>query len=493
MKTFRSLFVIGITVALWCQGCNKQLDLTPISNTVVGDGGQGTAGSSITNAASAEAALASSYGIFRSGSSEYYVMDYFLIGEAQSDNAHAGADNPNMFEMDEFRMLSTNALAARDWSYLYNHISSTNSIIANVPNVSDLNETRRNQIVGEALFMRARAYFDLVRLYGDVPLVVDELPTVTNDNLEEIFSLLYPERTPASEVYARIIADLEAAATMVPTSGPDKMTVTPGAVYTLLAKIYATQQPTDWSKVLEYCDRVIGLGYNLVDQYEHLWDGEHENTVESIFELNFTDWDTGGNWGTGMFYGLDWKKFNVPSYDLIQAFDEENDEVRKASTIRYENVSSLWSDPHWRNSLNQYPFAYKMRKTGGDQNIIIYRLADVLLLKAEALNEASASGWSAAKLLVDEVRNRVDLGGTPASDQVSMRLAIENERRLELAFEGHRWFDLVRTGRAIEVMRAQVGADGNNLNYGIDEDRLIWPIPLTQIDLNENLIQNPGY
>ncbi|RZK64245.1 MAG: RagB/SusD family nutrient uptake outer membrane protein, partial [Pedobacter sp.] len=116
----------------------------------------------------------------------------------------------------------------------------------------------------------------------------------------------------------------------------------------------------------------------------------------------------------------------------------------------------------------------------------ILRLADIKLLKAEALNELSAGGWSSAKTIVDEIRGRVNLGGTPANSQSAMRLAIEKERRLELAFEGHRWFDLLRTNRAVEVMNAQRD-DNGALLYNISTSKLLFPIPQAERDRNPNL------
>jgi hypothetical protein len=475
--------------ALLLPACQDQLDLQPISQTVVGGSGTGTAGSAIKDASSAEAALAGSYSIFKNGSAEYYVMDRFILGDGQSDNAYAGADNAAWFEVDEFRILSTNAVAARDWQYLYNHVASANSIIANVPKVTDasLSASRKEQIVGEAKFIRARAYFDLVRIYGDIPLVVDELPTITSSNVEEIYGQLYPARSTAEEVYAQIIKDLDEAGPVVPKTGPNKMTVTPGAVYTLLTKVYATRK--EWDKVITNADKVIALGYTLLPNFDDLWNGKVENSAESIFELNFEDWATGGNWGSSMFYGTDWKKFNTPSNDLIKAYDDEKDGMRKAATIFTANVTGKWSDKYW--ALTKFPFAYKMRNTDASQNIIMYRLADVLLLKAEALNETG--NLAGARTLVNQIRTRVKLPATPAADQSAMRLAIEKERRLELAFEANRWFDLKRTDRVIPVLQAVKDGSGNSLKYNPTENRLLWPIPQGEIDKNANLKQNEGY
>ena len=192
-----------------------------------------------------------------------------------------------------------------------------------------------------------------------------------------------------------------------------------------------------------------------------------------------------------MFNGLDWKKFNIPSNDLVKAFDDENDMIRKNSSIHFVNVTGKWSDANW--PASSYPFLNKYRiiTWPSPQNYILLRLADILLLKAEALNELG--DVTGAAQLVNQVRNRVDLPNTTASTQEAMRLAIEKERRLELAFEGHRWFDLKRTGRAIEVINNTIGPDGNKIGYNLTPNRLLWPIPQSELDKNELLTQNPGY
>ena len=195
--------------------------------------------------------------------------------------------------------------------------------------------------------------------------------------------------------------------------------------------------------------------------------------------------------GTKMWRGLDWKKFNIPSNDLVKAFDEEQDQIRKDASIIWLDVTGKWSDIHWPQT--HYPFINKYRTftEGSNQNNIFIRLADILLLKAEALNELGDVNGAAA--LVNQIRTRVQLPNTTANSLESMRLAIEKERRLELAFEGHRWYDLKRTGRAIEVMNNATGVGGANLGYKLNENRLVWPIPQAELDKNTKLVQNPGY
>lgn len=485
-RNILTLVCVGIT-AVTILSCEDFLDKQPISSGIAVEN-TGSDSLLYKTAAEVESAL---NGVYQDFKNEYFMLDMFLNGDAQSDNAYAGADNPDIFQIDDYELIATNANVSRDWAYLYSMIGKANRVINNVDLVPDpaLSDIRKQQIKGEASFIRAYAHFDLVRLFGDVPLVTKEVTTISAANLEEIYPLLFPERVSADAVYDQIITDLEYALGTVRTVVPDKGYVTVGAVNALLAKVYATREPKDWNKVNEYCDAVIGLGYTLLPEYDQLWDNAHENSSESIFEINCYDWDTGGNWGVFMFYGDDWKKFNVPSNDLVRAFEDEGDEIRKNASIDFLDVTGKWTDPYW--AAANYPFVYKYRDFSGAQNFIIYRLADILLLKAEALNELGQV--EAAADLVDQVRARVDLDPTTATTQAEMRLAIEKERRLELAFEGHRWFDLKRTGRAVEVMNAVTDGNGNSLGYQLNEQKLVWPIPQSERDKNIKLTQNPGY
>lgn len=390
-------------------------------------------------------------------------------------------------------MNATNSNVSRDWRYLYSTIGKTNSVINNVNTCPDplLTPERKKVIIAEASFIRAYMYFQLVQLWGDVPLQLKEVTTISASNLLEIYPLLYPPRAAMAEVYNQIIADLETALAGVPVTAINKGYVTKGAVNSMLAYVYATQEPHDWNKVSQYCDAVIGGGYSLMPEYNDLWNNLNENCAESIFEINYTGGSTDGNWGTKMFRGVDWKKFNIPSNDLVKAFDEEQDTLRKNASIIFLDMTGKWSDPDW--PQNHYPFVNKYRNfnEGSDQNYIFIRLADILLLKAEALNQNGDVAGAAT--LVNQIRHRAKLQDTPAATQDAMRLAIEKERRLELAFEAHRWFDLKRTGRAIDVMKNAVGPDGQKIGYDINQNRLVWAIPQGEIDKNKQLVQNPGY
>lgn len=482
-------FLVFILFAMSLFSCSKLLDQKPLSDGIAV---QNQSSDSILykSANEAEAALA---GVYADFNNEYFQLDYFILGDAQADNSYSGADNPAFLQIDDYVIDATNVIISRDWAYLYTTIGKANTVINNVNTVTDplLTPNRKKQIIAEASFIRAYAYFIVVQIYADAPLQLTEIKTISAELLPELYPIMFPPRAPMAEIYAQIIKDLETALSDVPITALNKNYITRGAVNGMLAKVYATIEPHDWNKVLKYCNDVIAGPYSLLPQFDQLWDDAHENSSESIFEINYEGTPSSGNWGNAMFRGMDWKKFNIPSNDLVAAYEAENDNIRKNSSIIFLDVSGKWSDSHW--PQNNYPFVNKYRKYQypSSGNFIFLRLADILLLKAEALNESG--DIAGAKALVNQIRNRVNLPDTPASDQAAMRLAIEKERRLELAFEGHRWWDLKRTGRAIDVMNAVTNFGGVSQKYHLTQERLLWPVPQTEIDKNVNLVQNPGY
>jgi starch-binding outer membrane protein, SusD/RagB family len=478
---FKLLFALILTFSFYA--CKKDfLDLKPLNDSIYNSNDSVL----YKSAAEAESALAGVYSDFRN---EYFELDYFVNGDAQSDDAYAGADNQNNFQIDGYRNDALNGNISRDWAYLYSTIGKTNLVINNVEAVSDpnLSQIRKKEIIGEASFIRAFMYFQLVQQWGDVPLQLKDIKTFDISILPDLF----PPRAAMSAIYAQIIADLETARANVRTDATDKGYVTKGVVNSILAKVYATIEPHDWTKVLNYCNDVIAGGYSLLPEYDQLWDNAHENSAESIFEINYAGTASDANWGASMFRGLDWKKFNIPSNDLVKAFDDEGDVIRKNSSIIFLDVTTHWSDQHCPQT--NYPFINKYRDfaTPSPQNYIFIRLADILLLKAEALNETGDLAGAGA--LVNQIRARVGLANTTANTQESMRLAIEKERRLELAFEGIRWFDLKRTGRAIQVINSVTEFGGVSMSYNLTQNKLLWPIPQSELDMNSNLTQNSGY
>lgn len=477
-KLIYFLAIIGSTSMM--TSCDNILDKEPLSQ-IIDESVDTTAA---FTADDAEAAMAAVYSGMKTSQAELFMLDHFVNGDAQSDNCYAGADNPDNFQIDDYKISSTNRNVSRDWAYFFGLIGTCNKVIDATPTAEGLDAGRRDEIIGEASFIRGYLYFGMVQLWGGVPIVTKPVPEITSENFAEVYSILYPDSKTKEEVYVQIISDLITAVNQAPTAyGPTKMRATKAAAHAVLAKVYATNQPADWAKVNEHCDAVIASGFSLLPVYEHLWDGNHENSAEAIFELDCTNWTTGGNWGSSMFFGTDWKKFNTPTHNLVDLYDAEGDAVRKASSIRFQKITS-WTDVNW--DINNYPFCYKMRNTTGSQNQLLLRLSDIYLLKAEAQTElGQLDAVSGAQYYVNLVRNRVNLANTTATTADALRTAIAKERRLELAFEGHRWYDMKRTGKAIETMSA--------LGYTINENKLLFPIPQGERDKNINLKQNPGY
>jgi len=483
-----SIIAISAALMIIVSACDSVLDKNPYQ--LVSSTGDSSDSIKYKTASLVESAIAGCYSVLRNN--EYYNLDLWVNAEMQSDNAYPGDNGGTEYQqIDKYSLTADNTQIARDWSDLYSFIGNANTVIANVPKTTDaaLTEARRQQVIAEAKSLRGMFYFELVRLYGSVPLVTYETPTIEASKLEEIYPLLYPARNTEAEIYNQVKKDLKDAIPYLTTSTTNKGIMSQTAAYSLLAKIYATVEPIKWDSVKYYCNLVTSnKSYGLLNNYNDLFKyGAEKNNKEMILTIPCDQ--ANGNWGYSMFIGTDWKKYGPPSNELLALFDSEGDAVRKSSTVLYADVTGLWTDSKY--TSDKYPLCYKLRTASND--IILLRLADIILLQAEAENQLGNLG--AAKSLVDEVRGRVGLSGTTALTKEDMTLAIEKERRLELAFEGHRWFDLKRTNRLKTVMDA-FKYNGKYLYKGLvkaDKTNWIWPIPQTQLNLNSNLTQNPGY
>lgn len=509
MKSYIRNIIIFHIIGLTITSCGDFLDESPYSeitneNYIDEDKGDGDS-YKYTTAVQAEQLLATAYNGF---ASEFWQLDMYIMNDAQSDNAYSGEDKDDPNHVDQLKLRPTNAYAKRDWGYLYTHIKDINQITTWVPFISDpaLTEQRKNEMIAEASFMRAICYFNLVRIFGSVPLITEDIPEISLDKLDEIYPLLYPKNAAIEEIYDQILEDLEVALKYAPDYSSSKFRATKAIVNFIYAQVYATKdgfEGTNWNKVKEHASAVVNDSrYGLLNKYEDVFavngslDDEgnlpysdliNEHSKESLFEVDYNSWTTLGNWAGQMFIGKNWKKFNTPSHDLYDAFTKEGDLVRRDVSIGFYNVTGKWTDLYW--SSDNYPYCWKI-KGQEKTNIVLYRYAEAILLLAEAENELG--NLAEAQRLLNIVRNRAELGNTTASTKDAMRLAIENEYRFEFAFEGKRWFDLKRRGRFIEVMSK---AADHQKQYGqaMQEYQLVWPIPQSELDLNENLSQNPGY
>ncbi|WP_231862305.1 RagB/SusD family nutrient uptake outer membrane protein [Rufibacter sp. DG15C] len=472
--------------------CESFVDLDPISDL--------TADNAYKSANDAEAALV---GVYESFQAEYYIWDNLVFSEILSDNYYAGGDNAEIFAVDNINITPTNSRLWNNWSQIYNAISKANVVLQKVPLITDpkLTDARKAQILGEAAFLRAYHYYQLVKLWGGVPLVLEPVNSLDPATTQK------PKATEV-EVYNQIVTDLMFALDnrLPDTYGGDasvnKARATKGAANALLAKAWAQRPDRDYNKVLQYADAVISspASYSLLPTFTHLFDGTHYNNAESILEVQFTG-GTEANWGPQMLLppslsGDTWRKFMTPSHDLVNAYDAEKDNVRKNTTILFENAP--WADEFWSVSTGgSVPFAYRWKSANGwasTNRQYIFRLADIILLKAEALNELGR--LEDAKTALNLVRKRVNLANTTANSKESMRTAILNERRLELAQEGQRWDDLRRFGVTAQVMGNLNEIDlrtNTRKDYSVKAHELFLPIPQSEINRNPNLVQNPGY
>ncbi|MBK8554317.1 MAG: RagB/SusD family nutrient uptake outer membrane protein [Lewinellaceae bacterium] len=489
---FNKALIISVGVLI-ISSCSELLNTEPITDKVVPPQDEQI----LKTVAHAEGAMNSIYAIF---GNEFWQFDYFYLGDGGADVAYAGADVPEFFQIDEYRINSTNYVIARDWNHTSDFVKRCNLLINYIDNVPDLPQDRKDEMIGQAALFRALSRFMAVQIWGDYPIINSTITSVNSGNFDSLYNDLYPARRPVAEVYDAIIADCEIAIAKAPdaTFAPEsKYKPSKSAAYALLAKIYATKPNPDWARVIQYCDEVMSGGFSLLATYDYLFDNLHEGNTESIWEVNGEGQSTLINsWCTNVFIGTNWKKFNTPSHTLNNALDVK----RKASTIK--KFPTTFSDPYWT-SFTQFPHPWKMRATDGTQNFYIFRLADIILLKAEAL--ARTGDLPGAMALVNQVRNRVSLPAIdPAISEDDAINKILQERFMELAFEGHRWFDLKRTGKSIEILTKQTYPVYDPATQTFTEtpmpyqgnltpNDLVWPIPQDILDNNPNLKQNPGY
>ncbi len=487
MKLNKSIYylLLSASLSVGTISCSDYLDTEPITDRPVE-----FSETPYTKASEAEDLMKSMYVGPGFGHSNYWQLDYFANGGMQTDEAYVSGDNQDNRQQAEYRILSTNGNVARNWAAIYELINNCNKVINYVDGIQDpaLTAQRKAEMIAEATIVRALYYFHAVQLWGDVPIVTKAVIGVTSENFEEVYSQVFPERKSVDEVYSFIISDLEASLGAAPASSVSKYRATKGVAHSLLAKVYASKPQPDYAKVVHHVEQLSG-SYSLLADYNQLFDGQHNANAESILEIN-SDASNIWWWGTGMFIGDGWQRFNLPTHDLINSFDQQGDNIRKANTVKFDIGVS---DAYWTDK-NNYPFAYKQRIQDGTQHIYLIRYADMLLLEAEA--KINLGAFSEAEALINKVRNRVSLPNvatiTNKEDGINKVL---KERLLELAFEGHRWFDLKRTGKALEVIKARTNGKGQQLSYvnNLTEQKLLWPVPQAQMDNNPNLTQNSGY
>ena len=427
-----------------------------------------------------------------------------LLGEIASDNTLAGGESATdvvgIQEVDDMIHTGSNQQLRDIWGWMFSGVNRANYILEFKDKIDF---TGKNEIIAQARFLRAYYYFELVKWFGDVPLVVDKRLLFGDQ-----FTV---ERTPKAEVYTQIEEDLIFAAANLPYVQLEKGRITKGAAQALLGKAYLYQNKfTEASGVLE--DLILKGPYDLVTDYNTIFEASGENNIESVFEVQYSELEgagfgclqcSEGNVAVGFsgirnYNGPDFTSgfsFNVPTQKIVDAFEAGDN--RKDVAILDINAWAALKGATFATGFEHTGFfnrKYIPRVRGanaqGDRNLTnpnnyrAIRFADVLLMAAEAFNRGSIDDGKAQSYL-NRVRRRAfgDMLHDVSTTGSSLTNDIYHERRVELAGEGHRFFDLVRTGKAAQEI--------NGFVAGKHE---LFPIPSIEIELAGNRwTQNPGY
>lgn len=366
------------------------------------------------------------------------------------------------------------------WNECYQGIYRCNVLLENIEPL-DMDGIRKAEIIGETKFLRAFYYFDLVRTFGDVPLVLSPLSPEES----------YVSRDPKSAVVAQMITDFNDAIAALPEksqwSGADMGRATKGSARAYLMKLYCYEQ--QWGNAVSVGQDLINSEeYELFDEYTDNFSISDENGVESVFEIQcLSNQGTEGNAHNDL-EGTEGTPFprgnTAPFEEFVNSFELNADGVvdprREATLYDTFNTPTFFGAQKYQIGASN-GIAYD-----AENNYKLMRYSDALLLYAEALNESGSTQEALTYLNLVRQRPSVNMPAVTSTDQQVVREAIRDERKWELGLEGHRFFDLVRWGIAGETIRAQ----GRTFIDGVHE---IMPLPINELDINENLTQNPGY
>jgi hypothetical protein len=417
----------------------------------------------------------------------------WLIQDVGSDDCNAREDlnDPNIHQFDQYSLQSTNTYLEGIWQGSYLGISRANIVLEKVPDIA-MDSVKKIQILGEARFLRGLFYFNLVRLFGDVPLIIQPISSDLTD--EE----LYVFRTDKSLVYNQIIEDFTTAAQGCPKAyyqSTEKGRATKGAALGMLAKVQLTLQ--NWVQSAEACQQVMNLGvYGLWDDYTDNFKDARRNGKESVFAAQFYSGIPSQN-NQIVISGLPYIQgvFNagvammLPTEDLLNSF-EEGDFRKEATFFDHYWYDSF--DPHIYKHWDQDTYDADQTAQCGS-NFDVMRYSEVLLMYAEAINEINGP-TAEAYAAINAVRARARNGNTEVLpdlqglSQDDFRMAVLHERRVEFVNEGIRWYDLVRTNNLIDYVKRAKGDKANPQAFNY-----VFPIPQRELDNNKNLTQNPNY
>ena len=476
----KEYFIHFLMAALMLTGCSKLLDKSPESNF--------TPDNFYKNADDAKAAVNAVYD--QMNTSDIYDQVMWIIQDQSTDDAEWGngratANQPKN-DLDKYSFTPSTVTFQTLWSASYKSINRCNAALERIPPIA-MDEALKARLIGEAKFMRGVYYFILVRLFGDVPLVLKETTSLNN---------LQIARSPSEDVYKLIIQDFTDAETILPVSysAADKGKATRGAAKAFLAKVYLTRE--EWAKASAKAKEVmdLGAGYDLWTNFADVFLIANKNGKESVFEIQANGLIGEGTWMQGYMRPPFDRVNNIagfgddpPTQNIYNAY--QPGDLRRNITLRLYSASSTPAAP----ATVQFPcYVAKYLDPGatgnndGSNNFPIIRYADVLLMYAEALNEQGAGNPEAFNA-VNRIRRRAGLTDLIGLSQTAFRDSVLLERRLELAFEGHRRFDLLRTKRLVAAMNAQ------NPAITIKPHQTLFPIPQTERDVNPLLTQNNGY
>lgn len=437
-------------------------------------------------------------GVTSAYSSLQLVYSYlYSLSEVPSDNSLSTADGNAIDQFDVFNLPTNQSYLFLSWQALYTSIAKANIVLDRAPGVT-MDETLKSRYLAELKFIRAMNYFNLVRAWGDVPLILKAL-----DNPDD--ALTY-RRNPTAEVYAQIIKDLTEAETVLPAkyTGTDVGRATSIAAKTMLGEVYMTQK--NWmgaaAKLKEAYDLAGTSGVTLLANFADIFNPVNGNNAEIIFAVQYQrnrQPVEGSNFANNFTLQSTADKvakvgrnlgYNYPTQDLDNAFEA-------GDTRKPISVSSIVSGNLTLRFTSKYLDPNQTTDGDADNDWIVYRYADLLLLYAEALNETGNTTDALTQL--NKVRSRAGLAARLNLNQTATRAAIEQERRVELCFEGHRWFDLVRTGRALDVVTAQIKTESAipanvaGIDTRLKSRNYLFPIPEQERIINPALVQNPGY
>lgn len=458
----KRILYIMLCTALFT-GCSEDFtDLAPISNRNEAD---------FYNApADFEVAINASYAGLQS--TGVYGRGYWTMFEMRSDNTDQGPDATGLArqytEINSFTEDALNEQVTSAWSESYRVIANCNVILERIPSI-EMNEALRNRIVGEALFIRSLVYYHLAIGFGNIPLQLT--PYVSGDELVQV-----DENT----VLEQLVTDLNTAEENLPVSysGSEVGKATKGAAATLLAKVHLTLGNNSAAEPV--LRRIIAnYGYELLPDYADLWGVANENNAESIFEVQYIS----GGIGQGSLFTNDFSPStdlqtgsgfgrNRPTVDMQEAYEDGDLRYEISMGATYMNLEGeIVEARHVRKYQSDLAV-----ENDSDTNFVVFRYADVLLMLAEALGESPESYD-----LINDVRDRAGLPDIDASTPGTFEEKLLQERRVELAFENHRWPDLKRFGATGLVPDAETFITGT---------REYFFIPQREMDINPNFVQN---